>query len=59
MTSDAVTRQVSLQHSKVYMQLQGMMPLQLVAAAVAWQNLWLFAPQTPGSGDPIVQVRLR
>ena len=36
----------------------GMIPMQLVASALAWENLWLFMPKDPGS-DPVLQVCTR
>lgn len=38
--------------------LQGMLPLQLVAAAVAWQNCWLFTPSSSAK-DPVLQASQR
>lgn len=35
----------------------GLLPMQLVAAAVAWENAWLFMPKVPDE-DPLVQVPL-
>ena len=35
----------------------GMLPMQLIATALSWENLWLFMPKDP-EADPVLQVRI-